>query len=259
MVHRDKSDYVIQSVSHALDVVEQFFGVAGEIGVTELSKRLKLHKNNVFRLLATLEARGYIEQNKMTENYRLGLKCLQLGQTYAHQMGFLLQAKAILDELVKSSNESSFVAVKKGTAVVPVDFVESQNAVRVVAFLGLQLPLHCTACGKVHLAFDSDEGVGQSLPDGLARYTDKTIIDRERVLGQLREVRDLGYAVEQGEFMEGVASVAVPVRDYTRNLVGSLAITGPAHRLTSEKIHKEIAPLILRGGGELSNRLGYQG
>ncbi|MBI2359320.1 MAG: helix-turn-helix domain-containing protein, partial [Deltaproteobacteria bacterium] len=111
MVRRDKSDYVIQSVSHSLDVLEQFFGVSGEIGVTELSKRLKLHKNNVFRLLATLEARGYIEQNKGTENYRLGLKCLHLGQTYAHQMGFLLQAKAILDELAKSSDESSFVAV----------------------------------------------------------------------------------------------------------------------------------------------------
>lgn len=259
MVRRDRSDYVIQSVSHALDVLEQFFGVTGEIGVTELSRRLKLHKNNVFRLLATLEARGYIDQNKVTENYRLGLKCLQLGQTYAQQMGFLLQAKAVLDELAKSSHESSFVAVKRGTAVVPLDFVESQNAVRVIGLLGLHLPLHCTASGKVHLAFDSDEGLSQNLPDGLARYTDKTVLDRDCVLAQLREVRDLGYAVEQGEFLEEVASVAVPVRDYTRTLVGSLAITGPAHRLTSEKIHREVAPLILRGGGELSRRLGYQG
>ena len=79
MVRREKSNYVIQSVSHALDVLEQFNGTVDEIGVTELSKRLKLHKNNVFRLLATLEARGYIEQNKLSENYRLGLRCLQLG------------------------------------------------------------------------------------------------------------------------------------------------------------------------------------
>ena len=73
MVRREKSNYVIQSVSHALDVLEQFNGGVDEIGVTELSKRLKLHKNNVFRLLAILEARGYIEQNKVSENYRLGL------------------------------------------------------------------------------------------------------------------------------------------------------------------------------------------
>jgi len=259
MVRREKSDYAIQSVSHALDVLEQFFGGPGEIGVTELSKRLKLHKNNVFRLLATLEARGYIEQNKATENYRLGLKCLQLGQTYAQQMGFLLQARAVLDELVQSSHESSFVAIKKGTAIVPLDFVESQNAVRVVAFLGLQLPLHCTASGKIHLAFNSGGGLSKSLPEHLTRYTAQTIVDRELILHQLREIRDLGYAVDHGEFMEEVVSVAVPVRDYTRNLVGSLAVAGPAHRLTSEMIEKELAPLVLSGGGELSKRLGYQG
>ena len=56
MVRREKSNYIIRSVSHALDVIEQFFGEADELGVTELSKRLKLHKNNIFRLLATLRS-----------------------------------------------------------------------------------------------------------------------------------------------------------------------------------------------------------
>lgn len=259
MVRREKTEYVIQSVSHALDVLEQFFGGSGEIGVTELSKRLKLHKNNVFRLLATLEARGYIEQNKLSENYRLGLKCLQLGQTFAQQMGFLLQAKTVLNELVSAIQESTFVALKKGTSVVALDFVESQNAVRVVEFLGLPLPLHCTASGKVHLAFDSEEGLNETLPATLVRYTGKTIVDREVLFVQLREIRDLGYAVDQGEFMEEVTSVAVPVRDYTRSLVGSLAITGPAHRLTNDRIQREVAPLVLSRGAELSRRLGYQG
>ena len=79
MVKKEKTDYVIQSVYHALDLLEQFNGEVDELGVTELSKRLKLHKNNVFRLLATLESRNYIEQNKVTENYRLGLKTLGTG------------------------------------------------------------------------------------------------------------------------------------------------------------------------------------
>ncbi len=82
MARKEKSEYIIQAVSHALDLLEQFHDDVDELGVTELSKRLKLHKNNVFRLLATLESRGYIEQNKATENYRLGLKALELGQTF---------------------------------------------------------------------------------------------------------------------------------------------------------------------------------
>ena len=68
MVRRDKSNYIIQSVSHALDVLEEFRGDVDELGVTELSKNLKLHKNNVFRILATLQSRNYIEQNKANEN-----------------------------------------------------------------------------------------------------------------------------------------------------------------------------------------------
>ena len=101
MVRRNKTNYVIQSVAHALDVLEQFFGEIDELGVTELSKRLKLHKNNVFRLLATLEARGYIEQNRATENYRLGIKCLHLGRRYIDHMGLVRQARPILADVAR--------------------------------------------------------------------------------------------------------------------------------------------------------------
>jgi len=257
MVRREKSNYVIQSVSHALDVLEQFNGSVDEIGVTELSKRLKLHKNNVFRLLATLEARGYIEQNKITENYRLGLKCLQLGQTFIHQMGLLLQSRAILDELAKSTRESVYVAIRKGNAIIPLDFVEPARPVRVVSLLGTALPPHCTAAGKIHLAFEAEGGLGVTLPERLERYTDKTIVDRGALQQHLAEVSAVGYAVERGEFTEDVNGVAVPVRDYTRTLVGTLAAVGPGYRLTDEAITDKIAPALLRAGQELSKRLGF--
>ena len=71
-MQREKTNYVIQSVAHALDVLEQFYGELDELGVTELSKRLKLHKNNVFRLLATLESRGYIEQDQELPSFMYG-------------------------------------------------------------------------------------------------------------------------------------------------------------------------------------------
>src|SRR5258706_713678 len=132
-MRREKANYVIQSVSHSLDVLEQFADpTAAELGVTELSKRLKLHKNNVFRLLATLESRGYIEQNKATENYRLGIRCLQLGQTYIQQMGLLRQAQPVLEEVSRQSRENTFVAVLQRSAVVPLTVVESTLPVRII-------------------------------------------------------------------------------------------------------------------------------
>lgn len=257
MVRREKSNYTIQSVSHSLDVLEQFNGNVDEIGVTELSKRLKLHKNNVFRLLATLEARGYIEQNKITENYRLGLKCLQLGQTFIHQLGLLIQARSTLEDLVRLTKESAFVAIRKGSAIVPLEFVEPSRPVRVVSFLGTALPPHCTAAGKVYLVFESEGGLSQTLPERLERHTDKTITDRQLLAERLRSVSETGYASDQGEFSEDISSVAVPIRDYTRTLVGALGIAGPGHRLSSETIKQDVGPKLLRAGSELSKRLGY--
>ena len=211
----------------------------------------------MFRILATLEARGYIEQNKATENYRLALKCLQLGQAYVHQIGFLHQAQSSLEKLANVTRESAFVALRRGKEVVPLDFVESKSPLRVASFLGDILPLHCTAPGKVYLAFDSEEELRNGLPQTLARYTDRTIVDRPLLLRQIQEIGEEGYAVDLGEFIEDVLCVAVPVRDHTRGLVGSLSIAGPAHRMTKGKMEKEIIPLILRGGNELSRRLGY--
>jgi DNA-binding IclR family transcriptional regulator len=164
-----------------------------------------------------------------------------------------------LDDLVKATKESGFVAIRKGAGIVPLDFLEPQRPVRVVSFLGTALPAHCTAAGKVYLVFESEEGLSQQLPERLERFTDKTIVDRKALQEQLKEIVASGYALEQGEFTEDVSSVAVPIRDYTRILVGALALAAPSHRLTLDAIKTNIAPTLARAGHELSKRLGYAG
>jgi IclR family KDG regulon transcriptional repressor len=257
VVRRERANYVIQSVSHALDVLEQFGDDLEELGVTELSKRLKLHKNNVFRLLATLESRGYIEQNRATENYRLGIRCLQLGQTCLGQMGLLRQAHPVVENVAREANETAFVAVLRKAVVVPVDTVEAARPVRLRARIGEALPLHCTAAGKVQLAFIPDTDLRESLIEGLPRFTERTIVDRQALLRELDVVTQRGFSVEIGEHIAEVNSIAVPIRDYTRNVVGSLAVGGPAERLDDDRIQKEIAPLVLKAGQDLSSRLGF--
>jgi IclR family KDG regulon transcriptional repressor len=256
-VQREKTNYVIQSVAHALDVLEQFYGELDELGVTELSKRLKLHKNNVFRLLATLESRGYIEQNKATENYRLGIRCLQLGQTYVNQMGLLRQARPILEDVSRESRENTYVAVARRSAVVPLAVVESKLPVRITSTVGEALPLHSTAVGKVFLAYESEEGLRHLVGASLEKFTEKTITDVGSLGEHLKAVAERGFAVDGGEHLNDVRSVAAPVRDYTRNVVGALAVAGPAYRLSTERIEKEIVPLVLKAGKDLSSRLGF--
>src|SRR5579885_3155193 len=124
-MRREKSNYIIQSVAHALDVLEQFSGDADE--------------------------RGVIEQNRATENYRLGVRCLQLGQSYVLHLGLLRQAGPIMQELVRQVRETAYVAVLRRGVLVPVQVVEADRAVRIASPLGEPLPLHCTAAGKAFL------------------------------------------------------------------------------------------------------------
>jgi len=257
MVRREKANYIIRSVSHALDVIEQFYGEADELGVTELSKRLKLHKNNIFRLLATLESRGYIEQNKATENYRLGVRSLQLGQAYVGRMGLLRQARPIMEGLVKQCRESAYVAVSRRGGMVPLDSVDADQPVRLVSNIGESLPLHCTAVGKAHLAFEPEDELKARLPESLKKYTPSTVTERQALLQQLSTILEKGYSVDSGEYVEDVRSIAVPIKDYTRQVVGTLAVSGPAYRMSVERIQKEMAPLVVKAGKELSSRLGY--
>jgi len=162
---REKANYTIQSVSHALDILESFTKTEDELGVTELAKRLSLHKNNVFRLLATLEHRGYIEQNKATENYRLGPKTLQIGSIFIEQRECRRQARPVLEQLSLASGETAVVGVLRGNKVITMDIVEPDRTVRAVARVGAMLPAYCTAVGKAQLATLSPMDIERLYPE----------------------------------------------------------------------------------------------
>lgn len=258
MAKKEKSEYIIQAVSHALDLLEQFHDEVDELGVTELSKRLKLHKNNVFRLLATLESRNYIEQNKVTENYRLGLKTLELGQTFIKQMGLLRQSRPVLESLVKECNETTYVAILKECHIVYLDVVETDLTVRVVPRVGARLPAYCTAAGKVQMAYMTDEELEHYLPTKeMKRFTPKTVVDREELKRNLKQIAEQGYAIDDEEMDVGVKCVGAPIRDYTRRIIGAVSISGPSMRFTDERLEKELIPLVMQSGEEISHKLGY--
>ena len=258
MAKKEKSEYIIQAVDHALDLLEQFHDEVDELGVTELSKRLKLHKNNVFRLLATLESRGYIEQNRVTENYRLGLKTLQLGQTFIRQMGLLRQARPVLESLVEQCNETSYVAILKDLHIVYLDVVETNLTVRVVPRVGARLPAYCTAAGKVQLAYMTDEELDNYFPQReLKRFTPNTITDKDALKLHLQKVAEQGYAIDNEELDLGVRCVGAPIRDYTRRIVGAVSVSGPSMRFSDERLAKELIPLVTRAAEEISTKLGF--
>lgn len=261
MAHRrkQKSEYIVQSVDRALDILEAFNYHEEELGVTELSQKLGLHKNNVFRLLATLEVRGYIEQDKKTGNYRLGIKTFEVANIFLHHLGLRRQARPILEDLADRCDETAYLAILDGPEVVYVLMHETSQTVRIVPRLGHRLPAYCTASGKIQLAFESRDHLAQIFEGHtLKKYTGNTIDNFEKLLNHLKEVTRLGYAVDNEELEQGVRCVAAPVRDYSHRVVAGVALSGPVPRFSMERIEKELVPLVKDAGIKISQRLGYE-
>ncbi len=256
---KDKSEYLIQAVDRALGILQAFDYQQEELGVTELANRLGLHKNNVFRLLATLECRGFIEQDKKTGNYRLGIKTFEVATVFLHHFGLRRQARPVLEELVAKSNETAYLAVADGPYVIYVLMHETSHTVRIFPRLGHRLPAYCTASGKVQLAYESHDRLTQIFRHHpLRKLTESTITSLEALEPHLRAVAGQGYAVDDEELEYGVRCVAAPVRDYSHRVVAAVGLSGPVSRFSLERIEQELVPLVKEAGIKISQRLGCE-
>ena len=258
---REKSNYLIQSVSHALDILESFTKTEKELGVTELSKRLSLHKNNVFRLLATLEHRGYIEQNRETEYYRLGPKTLQIGSIFIEQRECRRQARPILEALTEATGETTVVAVLRGNKVVYMDGVEADRTVRAISRVGSIFPAHCTAVGKAQLAFLAQSEIDRLFTEPeLPTLTPHSIRASAALLTELAATKARGYAIEKEECDIDVRSIAAPVQDFSSNTIAAIGLIAPSTRLSDERLEKgEISARLSDAALALSRKLGFAG
>lgn len=257
---RPKSDYVIQTVSNALRLLESF-REEEELGVTELSRRLELHKNNVFRLLATLEERGYIEQCAETERYRLGTRCLELGQSFNRTRSLLRRARPVLESLAAESGETAHLGTLQEFEVLHLDAQAAGELVVAGERVGRRLPAHCTALGKSLLAHAGDKALREFdrhvVADArLPSLTDRTITDRDKFFEHLRSVAGEGIAIDLEECVPGLCCVAAPVFGASGSPVAALSVSGPAFRLTEDVLRRDIAPAVQKAAELLSRQLG---
>lgn len=258
---KPKGDYAIQTVVNAMRLLEAFRD-EDELGVTELSHRLSLHKNNVFRLLATLEAQGYIEQSTASDRYRLGVESLELGQAFLRGRTLLRRGRPILTALANELKESAHLATLRGFDVVHLDGALGQQLVLSSLRVGERLPVHCTALGKV-LVGCAPENVREAYDrhltaaDGLCARTGSTIIDRDKLFEHLRSVASAGFALDLEECEPGLCCAAAPVYDASGRMLAALSISGPAFRLGEEHLLRCVVPAVTGAAEALSRELGY--
>ena len=244
MVKREKANYMIQSVSHAIDVLEELAQVESEIGVTELSKRLKLHKNNVFRLLATLELRGFVEQNAETEDYRLGVKVLQLGQAFSNQNTLVTRARPVLKNLSDQTGETcSLVTLQNGLVQFPL-CVESKKPVKVAPRMAVSHSAKQNAAGRLLIASLSDAALNELLASNTPQDA--------AIRSQLNELRSSGQIIDRGIVEPDVIALARAVRGQRGEVVAAIEVLIPQYRAKIEAI----LPILEQAAQALSASLG---
>lgn len=259
-LHKNKSEYSIQSIENAIDVLEQFMSNTSELGVTEISKNLNLHKNNIFRILATLENRGYIEQNLNNEHYKLGIKNLELGNYFLMHNGLTTIAGPLLEELTEEIEENSYLGMLKSNRIFYVQHAQSNQVLRVSSRVGRRLSPLCTAIGKVILAYYNDTDRDKVIEaNEFIQHTPKTITSKDQFIKELEKIKLQGYAIDDEELDHGVTCISSPIFNYNREIIAGVSISGPITRVNQETMEKSYIPKVVEYAKKISRAIGYTG
>ncbi|GMA55642.1 IclR family transcriptional regulator [Alicyclobacillus sacchari] len=256
-MERQAADYrTLSSLKNALHALKCFTTDEPELGITQIAEKLGLSKSTVHRVMTTLAEEGFARRDESTHRYRLGLSVLSLGGIIMSNLEICREGQHLLEEFVNRFDETVHLAVLEDYATVYVSKLECKHPVQIATHLGRKNPLHCTSSGKVILAYQDSAMIEEVIQRGLSPMTPNTITNPDQLRQVLAQIRNDGYAFSRSELREGVHSVAAPVRDYTRQVIGAVTAVGPAARFTDEKM-KSLAKTLISISKEISSRLGY--
>ncbi len=253
-----KSPYKVQVLDRALAALAALSNSASDCSLAELCPALGLHKSTAHRLMMVLEQHRLVVKSPETGRYRLGLRLYELGSRAIDGLDLRGRARPYLDRLQERFGETVFFCILDEGQVFYVDKVESQRSVRTACTVGSRAPAYCTAVGKAMLSELPDTEVATIVrKSGLKAITANTITTLARLKNELRAVRSRGYAIDDEEKEEGLRCVGAVVHAHSRKLSAAMSISGPAFRMTKERI-PEVAQALMQAAGALSTELGYQ-
>lgn len=248
--------YAAPAVDAALSILETL-GTGQEMGVTDLAKKLGLGKSSVYRLLATLARRGYVEKGPHSDRYRLSYRLFLVGSAAADRFSLREAAHPVMERLAAETGETVNLGVLDGTRVVNLHKVESRHFLRMHMKVGGGVPAHATALGKALLVGLQPAELARRLRGRrLERLTPRTIGDRRSLAGALARIRKQGFAIDNEECSLGLRCLAAPILDHRGTVAAALSISGPTHRLP-DPVLSRLAERVRTAAREISHRLGY--
>ena len=241
------------AVDRGADLLLRVLESEEPVALSELASATGIPKSTASRLLSALERRGLVEQDGQRGRLRPGPAILRVAERGMLERNVVELARPSLDVLAEASGETINLAVPGTQGVEHIAQVESRHFLGTGQWLGRTVEYHCTAVGKVFMAFGR-----AALPaPPLTRYAESTITDPHMLRAELEVVRGQGWATAIDELEPGLAAMAAPVQGAEGDVVAALSISGPTVRMTPPRI-AELHPILISEAHALSRRLGHR-
>ncbi|AKJ28862.1 transcriptional regulator [Caldimonas brevitalea] len=230
-----------------------------EVGISELSVRMAMPKATIYRFLQTMKSLGYVRQAADSERYSLTMKLFELGTRAPRYPDLVELAKPEMERLSALTAETIHLGMLIESEIIYVHKVDSRHMLGMYSRIGRRAPLHCTAIGKVLMAWE-DPGRREALLANVQfkKYRDNTITSREAFDVELDRTRVQGYGEDREEFDDHIRCLGVPVFDRHGKAVAGLSISFPTFRYHEER-KAEMVQLLHEAGQAISAGLGCAG
>ncbi len=225
-------------------------------GVTDLARHLGLTKSNAHRLLQTLVGCGYVRNVEQSGKYELTLKLWELGAAVVGRLDLKTVSTEYMERLCQLSGETVHLSVLDGMEVIYLDKVDSPHPVRSYSRVGGRAPAYCVATGKALLGYASPALI-DAISLELKPFTPFTVTTPNELRSELEKLRQVGYAVNRGEWRDGVCGIASPIWNAGGHVCAAIGLSGPADRFKPRSL-KQMAPSVVSVAQQISARLGYR-
>ena len=248
----------VQTLDRAFDIVELLSREPNGLKLTEIASRVDLNKSTAYRILASLQKRGYVEKREQSKVYRLGLEFIELSSAFLNSLELKTEAQPMLNQLSKQTGQTVFMAILQGADVVYIDKVESFNSLRRYQIIGKRMPLYATSLGKALLTGLTDAEITR-LYEGreFIKITPHTIDNIHDLLKEVELTRRRGWAHDNQENELGTMCVGAPVFDYRNMVVAAVSVAWEMEGLPNFDL-KRVAGLVVEATQEISHRMGYR-
>ncbi|MDF2670686.1 MAG: IclR family transcriptional regulator [Paenibacillus sp.] len=254
----ERQTSTVKSADRVLDIFELFAEEQDTLSLMDISRKLGMPTSSAYKLLQNLLNRGYLETDKHGKMFRLGYKLFEIGSKVSLNRDYATEFQHVAQRIINDINESVFLSIRNGDKVLYIAEKQSTHPVRFVSHMGMQLPLHATAMGKVLLSGMSDEEIVQLYPDGeLGKLTEQTLSHLDELLEQLQKIRQDGLAFSSGESVQGIQCVAAPITNASNEIVAAMSVSIPLSRVDKDT-WQLVVDAVRQGARELSVQRFFQ-